>query len=793
MTIINNIEIDNITYNENCTKKAVINNEPIEDKLHIIIVLSNPCNTAIRYILAREFIRRMKDEKDIVLYIVELAYGSQDFHITDSRDKKHLQLRSHDTPIWNKENLINIGVKRLLPSNWKSMAWIDSDIEFESTTWASDTLKILNGHKDVVQLFSHVDFMDANGDTEHIFVGFGFQYLKKMKRSTGMKKILSYWHPGFAWACTKKFYDKMGGLYEYAITGDGDMLMASCFISNYMSALPRDVSTDYRNSLKKVEERIVGCRLGYVPGIIRHHYHGSIKSRNYDSREQILTKNNYSPTIHLCYDKNGLLIPSDKFPKSLMDDIMSHFQSKDEDSSLKRGVMTISKDPPFAISLPKLLKCHFKKKGVLSNCFLINLKKDTERLKSSQNELKKLEIDYTCLDATYWKNESQFTVEFYIVLEFLSGFNKAIDLDKTKFNDFSEPQDHNIKIQDAPLACFCSHVSAMIHGYQSNKDYTIICEDDISVEGLDLIQNCIPMIPNDWDIICLNSLPIDGINKCKSHFYKFTDTFYHLHFYIVRDRCFETIFENLYPITDQIDILIGNLHDKLNIYNIPNTVFQRGFITNVQNNLHLVYNTPVYKKVVKEFEELGNIVLNLVNTCLLQNEENNLNITSKILQDVVYNNIFNDLKCVETITTSSRKEEKYPCDEVYNQLNKIVGYLTRNGQNFHNFIQHMINEIDFILSSFTMHNKYSDRFEYIFKAYNFGSSASVYKCDREIFKVYNERLRWKNEGHDNIREIFHKELELLKKIDPDIEVDEESLTLKIMFVISIIIYPCRSY
>ena len=53
----------------------------------------------------------------------------------------------------------------------------------------------------------------------------------------------------------------------------------------------------------------------------------------------------------------------------------------------------------------------------------------------------------------------------------------------------------------------------------------------------------------------------------------------------------ETIFKNLYPITDQIDIIISKLHDKLNIYNIPNTVSQKFFTTNIQNNLHIIYNT----------------------------------------------------------------------------------------------------------------------------------------------------------------------------------------------------------
>ena len=41
----------------------------------------------------------------------------------------------------------------------------------------------------------------------------------------------------------------------------------------------------------------------------------------------------------------------------------------------------------------------------------------------------------------------------------------------------------------------------------------------------------------------------------------------------------------------QIDILIARLYDRLNIYNIVDTVYQKNFSTNTQNNLFVIYNT----------------------------------------------------------------------------------------------------------------------------------------------------------------------------------------------------------
>jgi hypothetical protein len=43
MTVVNGIEIDEIDYIMNDIKSAIQNNDPIEDKLHVILVISNPC------------------------------------------------------------------------------------------------------------------------------------------------------------------------------------------------------------------------------------------------------------------------------------------------------------------------------------------------------------------------------------------------------------------------------------------------------------------------------------------------------------------------------------------------------------------------------------------------------------------------------------------------------------------------------------------------------------------------------------------------------------------------------
>ncbi len=326
MTIINGIEIDIVYKPMDDIRQAIMNNDPIDDTLHVIAVTSNPCQFARRYILAREFLSRMEQEANVKVYVVELAYGDQQFYVTDKKNPRHLQVRG-TVPLWHKENMINMGVK-LLPSNWKAMAWIDADVEFENVNWAMDTLKVLNGCRDVVQLFSHAVDMNKRMEAMSIFPSFGFQYAKKSRYGgTG----INMWHPGYAWACTKKAYDRMGGLYEYSILGSGDHNMSFSFIGQPDKSLNEDTTNAYKESLRLFQKRAAQLRLGYVPGIIRHHFHGSKKNRKYHERWQILVENAYNPFIHITKNRDGLLVPTELCPQKMLDKILAYFAERNED------------------------------------------------------------------------------------------------------------------------------------------------------------------------------------------------------------------------------------------------------------------------------------------------------------------------------------------------------------------------------------------------------------------------------------------------------------------------------
>ena len=251
----------------------------------------------------------------------------QEFTVTDSSNPNHLQLTA-PTPLWHKENMINLGVKYLLPKDYKAFAWIDADVEFESPTWAMDTLKILNGCKDIVQLWSHSIDMSREEMNLNILNSFGYRHNKGKKF---IKNGSDFWHPGFGWAITRTAYEKMGGLYDKGIVGSGDIIMAYSLINKVHLWQQPKYSDDYNMSMSEYQKNVSKLRLGYVPGVIRHYYHGTKINRKYAQREDIIISNEFSPTNHSTYDEVGIRIPTPDCPPQILTDLMNYFIERKED------------------------------------------------------------------------------------------------------------------------------------------------------------------------------------------------------------------------------------------------------------------------------------------------------------------------------------------------------------------------------------------------------------------------------------------------------------------------------
>ena len=169
--------------------------------------------------------------------------------------------------------------------------------------------------------------MNFNEEMMTLFSSFGFNYAKCLTWGR------TFWHPGFAWAITRKAYDKMGGLYENSILGAGDHNMALCLIGLGLNSLNGNTTDAYKQDVLNFQDRAKGLRLGYTPGIIRHFFHGKKINRRYGDRWQILIKFAYDPSRHITRGRDGLICPTTNCPSKLLDEIMEYFRGRDEDET----------------------------------------------------------------------------------------------------------------------------------------------------------------------------------------------------------------------------------------------------------------------------------------------------------------------------------------------------------------------------------------------------------------------------------------------------------------------------
>lgn len=327
-------EVENISITNppplNPIKTILMNHEPIDDRLHVVIVLTNPCQYRTRIRLLQEFKMRFEVEEDsaqVILYIVEVVYGDSPFTVTHTDNPRHYQIRfrQEEPWLWLRENLVNVAVRHLLPSDWKAMAWIDADVAFENLYWATECLQLLNNHYDVVQLFSHCVEMDKDERTLRVHTSLGYVHVKG---------IAQRGNTGYAWACNRNAYEQMGGLYEWGIVGSGDNIMALSFVQSSVQPISTLSHPEYLQSVADFKRRVRGFRVGYVPGVIRHYYHGAHSHlRTLVERWKILVRGEYRPSVHVWSDeeKGGVIRATPVFPTTMALEIKEYFMSRKED------------------------------------------------------------------------------------------------------------------------------------------------------------------------------------------------------------------------------------------------------------------------------------------------------------------------------------------------------------------------------------------------------------------------------------------------------------------------------
>jgi hypothetical protein len=308
--------------------------EDIKDPLYVIAVISNPRRFNSRYDLYENFAKYIADS-GAILVTVEVAFGDRPFEVTSEDNPFHVQLRT-ETELWHKENMINIGISRL-PQDWKYVAWVDADITFARHDWVAETIHMLQHHH-VVQMFSVAQDLSPDFEPFNKRTGFIAAWVEtgRCMDTSGRPNYFGFLnsHPGYAWAATRYAIDTVGGLYEEAILGAGDHHMACCLVGEPDASLPLDLHPEYHASVHRWAERaaVLDRNVGFVAGLVNHHWHGKKKDRRYNDRWKILVDNLFDPVKHIYKDAQGLMRFAHNVSHKLRDGVRNYFRARNEDS-----------------------------------------------------------------------------------------------------------------------------------------------------------------------------------------------------------------------------------------------------------------------------------------------------------------------------------------------------------------------------------------------------------------------------------------------------------------------------
>ena len=296
-----------------------------QDPLYIVIPYFNFCAFRRRRQLFIEFVNRISKTRGIRIVISE-ALGPDPLP-RDLPVWHHLRLETPH-PVWIKENLVNLGVCEF-PEDWKYMAWVDADLTFLNVNWVKDTVAELQSY-DIVQLFQTAVNLGPTGESLKIDKGFGY-----MHRDSGTPYTKSdrygFWHPGYGWACTRKAFEQMNGLIDWAILGSGDRHMALAWIGRVKDSAPGTISPNYTSLLNDYQRACRGLEVSYVPGTILHHWHGRFEDRRYKERWDILTKNSFDPCLDISVTTSGVTCLTRRGLR-LARELQEYFTGRREDS-----------------------------------------------------------------------------------------------------------------------------------------------------------------------------------------------------------------------------------------------------------------------------------------------------------------------------------------------------------------------------------------------------------------------------------------------------------------------------
>ena len=226
------------------------------------------------------YIIQILKEKNIPYFVIECVFKGAKPEIPNATMVVH-----SDSYMFYKEQLLN-KLETVIPEEYTKLVCLDGDIMFDSPDWVNQVSESLNVN-DIIQPFSEACWLTPDNSkirSKKASYAYGIVHDKlKAPRSIHM------YHPGFAWAFKRDMFRKMGGFFNRAVIGNGDMLFVFNFIRDHVpefwirdvlrSRFILDTWPAYHANIKELSPKI-----GYLTNKALHLFHGVRQNRQYTTR-----------------------------------------------------------------------------------------------------------------------------------------------------------------------------------------------------------------------------------------------------------------------------------------------------------------------------------------------------------------------------------------------------------------------------------------------------------------------------------------------------------------------------
>ncbi len=292
------------------------------------------------------FIRQMQAD-GVPLYGVELSVEGN-FETTGNPNWQQIKVNNNNI-CFQKEACINI-VEKIIPSQYKKIAWIDADLYFTNKNWYEETSTKLNTYK-LVQLYSECEQTDKHGHIVNTVPGLISRYgkvpLEVWYRHAG--------YPGGAWAARRDLWS-CGGVYPYCLMGGGDSLFIYTIFGQHghpsfdIKLSGENIQKKYNIWKNKIISYISPEDVTYVDGSIIHEWHGDPQKRSYATRYGLIEK--FDENNRLFLNEQGVLEYEGPDTGKITREITNYFISRNEDgnNSGKREDFTIYYTTPYDVT-----------------------------------------------------------------------------------------------------------------------------------------------------------------------------------------------------------------------------------------------------------------------------------------------------------------------------------------------------------------------------------------------------------------------------------------------------------